>query len=561
MADIFSDAVNFVGATLRQKTSTANLKDYAHASRLFVGDNFNLVPKSSFLFHVYMDIDQSALQTDPNNPNAVKEIGLMVKSADLPKFSTESKIYNSYNRANIVQTKIKYDPITIVFNDDSSNLIRNFWISYFRHYYRDGDYSLSQDIVNQKYSDQRITDFGLTPRTATPYLRSIRIYSLHQKKFSEYILVNPIIKSFKHGTHTQGESDTMKHDMTVEYETVIYNGGTTSSGEIFGFAELHYDSSKSPITPVGGYQAPGKFGSINGANLVGAVVNKLIGGTGGNMYKALNVLTSLRSAQIQFDKLSNIVNGLGIGPSSNQVFVPNLPGTPGALNSPFNGINTTNTFAKLAVGSIATSRIPSFNNSGATILSNYNSTFPLTNLLNLSASPLQTSRVSAVDNSAITPLASQNITALTAYPLASTAISQVTDSDKLTLLNKQSNIQSTTTNQKKINLIHQKRTLEVKIISVDRQISDISKQIFETDSTIKNATATISALNLKYISVQSLPDTTPNKQLLLDQIKQNISLQNTIKTDTVVIYNININKVNTLTQELISLKVEKDTLV
>jgi hypothetical protein len=525
MADIFSGAVNFVGATLRQRASKANLKDYAHASRLFVGNNYNLVPKSSFLFHVYIDINGSALQTDPNNPNSVKEIGLMVKSADLPKFSTESKTYNSYNRANIVQTKIKYDPITIVFNDDSSNLVRNFWISYFKHYYRDSDYSLSQDAVNQKYNNQLITDFGLTPQIATPYLRSIRIYSLHQKKFSEYILVNPIIKNFRHGNHQQGESDTMKHDMTVEYETVIYNGGITSASGVFGFADLHYDNTKSPITPVGGYQAPGKFGSINGANIVGAVVNNLISGYGRNMYNSLNVITNLRSANLQFNALSNMANAfnssLRVGSLSNKVIVPNLPGSPGSVNSPFNGVNVTSSLAILSAGTLTPSRIPIFKDSASPPLSNYNRTFPLDSI----------------------------------------AIPEVTGPNNLILLNKQSDIQSNTTNQQEVNLTYQKQALSVKISSVDQQISNMSKQVFETDSTIKNATATISALNLKYISVQSLPNTTPDKELLLDQIKQNISLQNSIKTDTVEIYNSNTNKLNILTQELISLKAEKDTLV
>ena len=41
------------------------------------------------------------------------EIGMLVKSADLPRFSADVETKNKYNRKKNVQTAIKYNPVTI----------------------------------------------------------------------------------------------------------------------------------------------------------------------------------------------------------------------------------------------------------------------------------------------------------------------------------------------------------------------------------------------------------------------------------------------------------------
>jgi hypothetical protein len=35
------------------------MKDYAHASRLYVDDNFKLMPKQKFMFHVVINVDDT----------------------------------------------------------------------------------------------------------------------------------------------------------------------------------------------------------------------------------------------------------------------------------------------------------------------------------------------------------------------------------------------------------------------------------------------------------------------------------------------------------------------
>lgn len=232
--------------------TTPTFQDYKHASKLFVEDHFNFVPKYSFLYHVYFDVNQSNLKTDPQNPNGDRELGLMVKAVGLPKFTIDTKVFNSYNRPNIVQTKIKYDPVQFTFHDDSADLVRNFWFDYYNYYYRDSDHDEALYHQQHKYQDKIPTSgWGYTTRSSNsePYLQSIRIYSLHQRRFSEYVLINPLIKSFKHGEHKAGENDLLGHDMTVEYESIIYAYGTIGPSTVPGFVDLHYDPTPSPLPP------------------------------------------------------------------------------------------------------------------------------------------------------------------------------------------------------------------------------------------------------------------------------------------------------------------------
>jgi len=237
------------------------LRDYQHASRIFVSDNYRLSPKYSWLF--YVEFDLNPLITSISNLTA-QELGMIVKSVTLPKFTIDTKIHNAYNRKNIVQNKINYDPVTIVFHDDQSDNVRNFWYDYYSFYYRDPDYADSTYNVPSKYYSRPSFDWGYSPRPTVgynnangvqpyQYIQAIRIYSLYQKNFSQYELINPTITSFRHGDHANGDNTgLMSHEMSVQFETVKYFTGYTTSNTVGGYIDLHYDNTPSPIAPDGG---------------------------------------------------------------------------------------------------------------------------------------------------------------------------------------------------------------------------------------------------------------------------------------------------------------------
>ena len=136
MANIFTNAINFLGATLKQTATADFLRDFTHANQLFVGQDFELVPKSGYLFHVFFDINSNLASNYMLDGESATTLGMMVKSADLPKYQIENKLYNSYNRPNLIQSKIKFEPVGITFHDDSMNTVRNFWYDYYRYYFK-----------------------------------------------------------------------------------------------------------------------------------------------------------------------------------------------------------------------------------------------------------------------------------------------------------------------------------------------------------------------------------------------------------------------------------------
>jgi len=240
---------------LKQLGKGDSIKDYRHASKIFVDDNYRLSPKYGFLFHVAFDLNSEITRVPRDN---MLEMGMIVKSANLPKYSIDNKVLNAYNRVNVVQNKIKYDPIQITFHDDSADLIRDFWYDYYSYYYRDGDYQETVYAAPHKYDVRQQQSWGYQPRqypgnqSTQQYIRAIRIYSLHQKRFSEYTLINPVITSFRHGDHQNGANELMQHEMTIQYEAVKYRYGYVSKNTVSGFADLHYDHTPSPLTPAGG---------------------------------------------------------------------------------------------------------------------------------------------------------------------------------------------------------------------------------------------------------------------------------------------------------------------
>lgn len=252
---------------LKQVATGDQIRDFKHASRLFVDNNLLLSPKYDWLYHVFFDVNPM-LSRVAKDTNKLTETGMLVKNVDLPRYSIDSKVYNAYNRPAIVQTKFRPKEIQITFHDDQTNVVRSFWYDYYSYYYRDSDAGYSGNgLVNPSYYQQSKYDkrdnpllynFGYSPRafgfgkSVNQYLESIRIYSLHQKKFSEYTLVNPIVTEFSHGSHNAGSNGILEHTMTISFETVLYGSGYASRNSIKGFADLHYDKSPSPLTPAGG---------------------------------------------------------------------------------------------------------------------------------------------------------------------------------------------------------------------------------------------------------------------------------------------------------------------
>jgi|APGre2960657373_1045057.scaffolds.fasta_scaffold01021_4 hypothetical protein len=301
------------------------IKDYRHAAKTFVDGLYRLSPKTEGLFHVFINLNpEASAEVDQNSQI---EIGLLAKSAQLPKFNVQTKTYNAYNRKNIVQERINYDPISITFHDDMSNIVRDFWYKYYSYYYRDSDHSEALYGMEHKYKQRATQEWGFTPKSSgLNFINAIRIYSLHQKSFSSYVLLNPTITNFQHGDQVQGSYEGLQHSMTIAYEAVQYEYGAVSGGTVQGFNIIHYDNSPSPLSSLGGGTTSilGPGGLVEGTS---DVINNLANGNFGaaalgafrtsNNFKNADLKSIAKSELEQTAK--NILRGQN---TQSTVFVP-----------------------------------------------------------------------------------------------------------------------------------------------------------------------------------------------------------------------------------------------
>ena len=237
------------------------MKDYQHASRLYIDNNFKLMPKQKFLFHVVFNTDET-LFVDGFNANERYELNMLVKACDLPKYNMSMEEKTQYNKKMYTATRIAYEPVNITFHDDHADTVNAFWKKYYEYNIADS-IGMNNDLTisNTKddyydFGDARATTkFGLdTPKQSKkPYLKGIEIFVLHKQRFTSMTLVNPVIGSFSHDSLDQADGQgIMNNTMQILYETVIYKAGIVNKNNVPGFATVHYDNSPSPLSVLGG---------------------------------------------------------------------------------------------------------------------------------------------------------------------------------------------------------------------------------------------------------------------------------------------------------------------
>ena len=229
--------------------------NFTHATRLFIDDTFRLSPRTKFLFYVKFEIDKSAHKAPSFSAKHGDEIGMLVKSADLPKYNFDSVVKNQYNRKKIVYKNFNYEPISIALHDDNAGIVNAMWAIYYCYYVADRNNPVSAYNSSHFRATKTPLDnfrFGLDNSISTPFFKSVSIYTMSRKRFLGYTLINPRIKSWNHGSVAYAESEFLESQMTLEYEAVKYSSGNVSVNNPKGFATLHYDLVPSPLSVAGG---------------------------------------------------------------------------------------------------------------------------------------------------------------------------------------------------------------------------------------------------------------------------------------------------------------------
>jgi len=227
------------------KKKLGNVRDFRHASYAYVSDpGYTNAPKFGFSFHVRMVFNQQGA-ADPIT------LSILVKSVDLPKFNIETDVLNKYNKKEVFQKKITYEPVSIVFHDDRNGTIRNMWRTYNQYYFADSNITAQAYEIDDTYSPVRLaTKYGLDNNTQGRFLKSVEIYSMGDHVYNKYTLINPMISSFDFDTHDYAEGGKiMQATMRLEYENVLYADGVTEAIPGFGVTSPYYDNAFSDLKP------------------------------------------------------------------------------------------------------------------------------------------------------------------------------------------------------------------------------------------------------------------------------------------------------------------------
>ena len=251
MANKFTRFLNGVGrGMLTPKGIVAN---WQHATRIFIDDTYRLSPRTRFLFYVQFEIDPASHGSLEFTDKHSREVGLLVKSADLPKYNFDSVIKNQYNRKKIIYRQLNYEPVSITMHDDSAGIVNSLWGIYYGYYVRDRkNPTLAYDANHYRPQDINNYRYGLDNDISVPFFKSISIYTMSRRRFNGYTLINPKIKTWNHGTMSYADNDVLESTMTLEYESVQYSSGTVQQDSPKGFATLHYDNVPSPLSVAGG---------------------------------------------------------------------------------------------------------------------------------------------------------------------------------------------------------------------------------------------------------------------------------------------------------------------
>lgn len=388
MAGFFQDFLKDIGAGF---FGNEYLRDYTHASKVYRTNAYGYSPKFKFLFHVNFELNDQITGSAYKLIGENRNIGLAVKSIQLPQFTFDTHVLNQYNRKRIVQTKVKYDDLNVTFHDDNANMVRNLWYAYYTYYYKDatknygGDRQRTQNSrlfeatgVQPSYNSRDIykkpeeftdTEWGYigessndiqTPagntlgQTKAPFFKSINVYGFNQHNFVSYKLINPIITRFGHDTYDYSQTNgTMQNSMTIGYETVKYYSGAIEGGNpsnlIDGFGESSsYDLTLSPIARPGSQNTIlGQGGLVAAAGGVLDDLNQVPPDILGAIQKAGRAYNTFPNSQsiVQAAKaeLTNqVYNAVKSTPNRNNIFnFPSFDQTAANIKSTINtGVNT-----------------------------------------------------------------------------------------------------------------------------------------------------------------------------------------------------------------------------
>jgi len=154
-----------------------------------------------------------------------------VKSVELPKYSIDTEVVNSWNVRQLVPTKISFEPISIAFHDTHDNRFQNFLTGYL---------GVASNSFRQVTGGVRngFDGFGLKLQESDAIIDKIeitRFYGADDDRInlgaeSIATLWKPKIIDVQHDTLDYSASETVTWQISVRFESVTYETITSGGG-------------------------------------------------------------------------------------------------------------------------------------------------------------------------------------------------------------------------------------------------------------------------------------------------------------------------------------------
>lgn len=251
-------ASSSVRSLIQDPNDNTTLRDYRHASKVFVTNSFRLAPKSKFNFFAHFVLNSSVLTADFLNKHT-SEINVLLKSINMPKFEIKTETLNQYNRKKVVPVTTSYRPITLEFHDDNFGVSRMLWENFY--HYHVGDPSRAKHpekyytrSAMKNFDENDNGKYGLDTGNYKQFFKKIVIYHMGVNVsmdgdtaihgWNSYTIVNPMIVEWSHDDldHSAG-SQLSSHKITMHYEAVAYDTGeiTPDNPPIFSDSQYYFN--------------------------------------------------------------------------------------------------------------------------------------------------------------------------------------------------------------------------------------------------------------------------------------------------------------------------------
>lgn len=228
LVDIFR---KFLGAVSER---SEYVRDSKHAAYVFDTKGDGLIktgyPRLRFQYFVNFVFNKQAIGQIFEDPNFTA----LVKRVDAPSISIDTQTLNQYNKKRIVQNRVNFNPIDLVFHDTVDSLTLKFWEAYYTHHFKDGDRKVEGGEVNKRFFANDIiapefdgNNFGVNLdriQDQQYLLDRIEFFQVFGGRFKRIDLINPRIQSFTPDTFDYSDTTGLSEiRMSLAYEDVIYH--------------------------------------------------------------------------------------------------------------------------------------------------------------------------------------------------------------------------------------------------------------------------------------------------------------------------------------------------